>query len=396
MGVWAFRYVMRVHTYGECADLVFLQKTETCYNDSLHCGFLILRRNTLITEAHLKVILDQFREQRILVIGDFYLDAYWYIDKTRSTLSLETPWHTNPVVEQRYSPGAAGTVTNNLKALGVGSVYTLGVIGEDGFGGTLLNSLQANGCLTDFMVQVPDWVTPTYLKPIHRGYEGVETEGPRFDIENQSPMVEDVETAVIDALRACVPLADGVIVGDQMPIDNLGVITNRVRAELCGLALAFPDKIFFADSRMRIGAYRNVIIKPNRFEAKRAVQPEWNEQEVDIASAKQCAVALSKKTQNTVYITLGENGILVYSEGKFTHIPGVPVDSEIDPVGAGDSVSAGLVATLCSLHTSREEAPVEAAYVGNLVASITVTKIGTTGTASPAEILERHRSYVNL
>ena len=350
----------------------------------------------MITEARLAGILNQFRDQRILVIGDFYLDAYWYIDKTRSTLSLETPWHTNPVVEQRYSPGAAGTVTNNLKALGVGSVYTLGVIGEDGFGGTLLNQLQANGCLTDFMIQVPDWVTPTYLKPIHRGYEGVETEGPRFDIENQSPMLEGVEATVIDALQACVPLVDGVIVGDQMPIENLGVITNGVREGLCELALAFPDKIFFADSRARIGAYRNVIIKPNRFEAKRAVEPEWGGQEVDIEAAKQCAVVLAQQTQNTVYITLGENGMLVYCEGKFTHILGVPVDSEIDPVGAGDSVSAGLVATLCSLCSSQEAAAVEAAYVGNLVASITVTKIGTTGTASPSEILKRHRNYVNL
>ena len=31
----------------------------------------------------------------------------------------------------------------------------------------------------------------------------------------------------------------------------------------------------------------------------------------------------------------------------------------------------------------------EAALVGNLVASVTVTKIGTTGTASPAELVER-------
>lgn len=351
----------------------------------------------MISEARLKTILNQFHQQRILVIGDFYLDAYWHIDKTRSTLSLETPWHTNPVVEQRYSPGAAGTVTNNLKALGVGSVYTLGVIGEDGFGETLLKRLQANGCLTDFMVQVPDWVTPTYLKPIHRGYEGMETEGPRFDIENQSPMAEDVEMTVIDALQACLPLVDGIIVGDQMPLENLGVITNRVRAALCELAVAFPEKIFFADSRTRIGAYRNVIVKPNRFEAKQAVQPNWNGLEVDIEAAKQCAVALAEQTQNTVYVTLGENGILVYCEGKFAHIRGVHIDSEIDPVGAGDSVSAGLVAVLCSLRASRgSDAAIEAAYVGNLVASITVTKIGTTGTASPAEILERHRNCINL
>ncbi len=346
----------------------------------------------MISEARLKTILNQFRDQRILVIGDFYLDAYWYIDKVRSMLSLETPWHTNPVVEQRYSPGAAGTVTNNLKSLGVGTVYTLGVIGEDGFGGTLLNCLQTNGCRTDFMIQVPEWVTPTYLKPIHRGYEGVETEGPRFDIENQSAMQEAVETAVIDALQECIPLVDGIIVGDQMPIENLGVLTSRVREKLCELAVAFPEKVFFADSRTRIGAYRNVIIKPNRFEAKCAVQPKWDRQEVDMAEAKRCAIVLAEQTQNTVYVTLGENGILVYCRGEFTHIPGIPIDDETDPVGAGDSVSAGLVTTLCSLGV---DAAVDAAYIGNLVASITVTKIGTTGTASRTEILERHRSLAN-
>lgn len=350
----------------------------------------------MISEARLETILNRFQDQRILVVGDFYLDAYWYIDKTRSTLSLETPWHTNPVVEQRYSPGAAGTVTNNLKALGVGAVYTLGVMGEDGFGGTLLECLQMNGCLTNFMIQVPEWVTPTYLKPIHRGYEGVEMEGPRFDIENQSALDNAVETAVIDALRNCIPLVDGVIVGDQMPIENLGVITHRVREELCDLGVAFPDKIFFADARTRIGNYRNVIIKPNRFEAKRALQPEWRGQDVSIDEARQCAVTLAERTERTVYITLGENGILVYSGDGFTHIPGIPINAEIDPVGAGDSVSAGLVATLCSLRDSQAEASVEAAYIGNLVASITVTKIGTTGTASPAEILQRHRDYVNL
>ena len=353
--------------------------------------YLRHRRHTLISEARLETILNQFQDQRILVVGDFYLDAYWYIDKIRSTLSLETPWHTNPVVEQRYSPGAAGTVTNNLKALGVGTVYTLGVMGEDGFGGTLLECLQTNGCLTDFMIQVPDWVTPTYLKPIHRGYEGVETEGPRFDIENRSVMDERVETAVIDALRNCVPLVDGVIVGDQMPVENLGVVTNRVRKEICALGAAFPDKIFFADSRTRIGQYRNVIIKPNRFEAKRALHPEWQGQDVGIDEARRCAVTLAERTQRGVYITLGENGILVYNGGAFTHIPGISISDEIDPVGAGDSVSAGLVATLCSLRAPQAEASVAAAYIGNLVASITVTKIGTTGTASPAEILQRHR-----
>lgn len=341
----------------------------------------------MISVEELKSLLSGFKDVKILVIGDFYLDAYWHIDKTLSTLSLETPWHSNPVVDQRYSPGAAGTVTNNLKALGIATVYTIGVIGEDGFGQTLRKELNESGCITDFMITASDCVTPTYLKPIHRGYEDIENEGPRFDIENRTPLPENVEEEILKALYECIPSVDGIIIGDQMPHENYGVITERVRAELCGLAASWTDKIFFADSRNRIGRYSNLIIKPNRFEAQRALEPHWDGKTVDIETAKNCATKLAKQTQNPIFVTLGENGILVHQDDQLTHIPGIKIDEKLDPVGAGDSVTAGIVPTLCSFG---KEHAVEAAYVGNLIASITITKIGTTGVAYPDEILERH------
>ena len=341
----------------------------------------------MISVEELQSILSGFKDVRILVIGDFYLDAYWYIDKTRSTLSLETPWHTNPVVNQRYSPGAAGTVTNNLKALGVGTVYTIGVIGEDGFGQTLLNELTKSGCITDFMITAANCVTPTYLKPIHRGYEDIENEGPRFDIENRMPMSENVEDEILNALYECIPRVDGIIIGDQMPHENYGVITERVREELCRLASSYTNKIFFADSRTRIDRYKNLIIKPNRFEAQRALDPHWDGKDVELMTAKTCAIKLSEQTQNTIFVTLGENGILIHQNDQLTHIPGIDIDEKIDPVGAGDSVSAGIVSTLCSMGKDKA---VEAAFIGNLIASITITKIGTTGTASPEEIQTRY------
>ena len=121
-----------------------------------------------MNETRLRTILDSFKNRKILVVGDFYLDAYWILDKTISTLSLETPWHTNPVVDQRYSPGAAGTVTNNLRALEVGKVYTLSVIGQDGFGMTLIDKLEANGCQTDFMISsISSFCTSYELPLIH-------------------------------------------------------------------------------------------------------------------------------------------------------------------------------------------------------------------------------------
>jgi sugar/nucleoside kinase (ribokinase family) len=67
-------------------------------------------------------------------------------------------------------------------------------------------------------------------------------------------------------------------------------------------------------------------------------------------------------------------------------VPGIRVPPPIDVVGAGDSVMAGIVSALCCGAT-----PVEAATVGNLVASITVQQIGTTGTATREQVRERNR-----
>jgi len=67
-------------------------------------------------------------------------------------------------------------------------------------------------------------------------------------------------------------------------------------------------------------------------------------------------------------------------------VPAIPVSGEIDIVGAGDSVMAGVVSALCC-----GAAPREAAFFGNLVASITIQQIGTTGTATPAQVREHFR-----
>jgi hypothetical protein len=37
--------------------------------------------------------------------------------------------------------------------------------------------------------------------------------------------------------------------------------------------------------------------------------------------------------------------------------------------------------------------PDEAAYIGNLIGSITIEQIGTTGIATPEQLLERHYEY---
>jgi len=53
-------------------------------------------------------------------------------------------------------------------------------------------------------------------------------------------------------------------------------------------------------------------------------------------------------------------------------------------VGAGDSATSGIVAS--RLAGANE---VEAAVVGNLVASVTVQQLETTGVADPVQVLSR-------
>ena len=333
-------------------------------------------------------MLDRFPHIHVLVVGDFFLDRYLIIDRQLREVSLETGLEAYQVVEIRCSPGAAGTVTSNLRALGV-KVTALGVIGEDGQGYELKRGLTERGVDIKPLIERSNRFTPTYTKPMVRESDGREHEIQRLDIKNRSPLPAEVEDLVIGRLRALVPQVDGVIVADQVPETNCGVITDRVRTEIGELALRHPGVVFAADSRARIGLFQHVIVKPNAREAILAVRPDWSgkaNDESELELARESGAELFRRNRKPVFLTVGAQGILLFTEAGCERVPAVPVSGEIDIVGAGDSVMAGIVSALCS-----GAEPGEAALLGNLVASITIQQIGTTGTATPAQVRERFR-----
>lgn len=340
-----------------------------------------------MNRTRLTHLLSRFPEVSVLVIGDFFLDQYLVIDPALSEPSLETGLEAYQVVARRCSPGAAGTVTSNLRALGVRTA-ALGVIGEDGEGYDLKQGLAATGVDTGLLIETPDRFTPTYTKPMVRERDGREREINRLDLQNRTPTPDALQGQVIDRLRKAVSQVHGIVVADQVETPDFGVVTARVREELAALAQRYPDKVFFADSRAHIGLFRNVTIKPNRREAVRALHATWDG-EVDRATAERCGQALHERSRKPVFLTMSEEGILLFTDAGRAHIPAVPAPGETDPVGAGDSATAGIVSALCAGAT-----PSEAALVGNLVASITLQQIGTTGTASPEEVLRRFGEHV--
>lgn len=345
----------------------------------------------MLNESRLNQILHKFPSLHILVVGDFFLDKYLSIEPSLSEISLETGLEAYQVVEIRHSPGAAGTVVSNLRALET-QVSVVGVIGRDGEGFDLKQGLSQRGANIEALLETEDRFTSTYTKPMLRSTtpDGSERELNRLDIKNRRPPPPDLEAEVTAQLERLVPVVDGVIIADQVQERNCGVITDKVRAALARLAEQYPAKIFAADSRVRIGEFEQVMIKPNLHEARAAIgslegwkaggRVESNE----LAAAKVYGQSLFARNQKPVFITLGAQGILVVTEAGFEHVPGIPVSGEIDVVGAGDSVMAGLVAGLCAGGTA-----LEAAFIGNMAASITIQQVGTTGTASREQLRQR-------
>ena len=335
-------------------------------------------------QERLDDLLDRLPAIRVLVVGDFFLDKYLIIDRQLAEVSLETELEAHQVVEVRTSPGAAGTVASNLRALDVG-VVALGIVGDDGHGYELRQGLTARGVDSEPLLQQPDRFTPTYTKPMLREAGGWEHELQRLDIKNRAPLPEEVEQTLITRLRQVVPGVHGVVIADQVQERNCGVITDRVRDEIAALARAHPKRVFVADSRERIGLFREVVVKPNWREAAQAVGVTV-EGQADLSRAEGYAAELCRRTRRPVFITLGVEGILVCTDEACRRVPAVPVTGPLDVVGAGDSVMAGIITALCA-----GAEPEEAALVGNLVASITIQQIGTTGTASRRQVAERFR-----
>lgn len=334
----------------------------------------------MLTNDRLAEILGRMGDLRILVVGDLFLDRYLEIDRSLGEISLETGLEAHQVTAVRCSPGAGGNVVANLRALGT-HVAIVSIIGDDGEGYVLQRCLADLNVDVTGLVVAPDRFTPTYTKPMMHEPDGSAHELSRLDICNRTPTPHSLQELAINALHDLTPSADGVLVADQVSAPEVGVVTTALREALQESARSSPSKPHIVDSRMRIGLFRHLILKPNASEALRALGQEI-EDPVSLERAGAAGMELARRAGRTVFVTVSERGILVCHADQVQHIPAVPVRGEIDVVGAGDTTIAAILASLCAGASDEE-----AAQIGNLAASVTIQCIGTTGTASPEEIL---------
>jgi rfaE bifunctional protein kinase chain/domain len=327
-------------------------------------------------------ITAEYPRLRIAIVGDFCLDRYLEIDPGLKEESLETGLPVRNVTAVRAQPGGAGTILNNLAALGVGDVYAVGFCGEDGEGFELRRALAAKpGVRLDWFLTTPQRRTFTYCKPLvlERGKPLVELN--RLDSKNWTPTPAAVEDQLIVSLGNLTPSVDAVILLDQVDVANTGVVTQRVLAAVHAAAQARPSLLVIADSRRGLGGFPPLTFKMNARELAALTRsaPTGNLDDI-----KRAALALARQQSHRVFVTVAEQGIVgAAPDGTVEHVPALPRRGEIDIVGAGDAVTANLACALAAGAGLRE-----ALELANAAASIVIHQLGTTGTASVRQMGE--------
>jgi rfaE bifunctional protein kinase chain/domain len=329
-----------------------------------------------ILSKDLQSLLERIRQARIGILGDFCLDVYLQLDMSASEISVETGLATHPVRSQRYALGGAGNVANNLCALGAGHVSVFGLTGMDPYGKEMRDILASQRITIDGLLIQPDhWDTHVYTKP----YEG-DVEQHRMDFGNFNHLDPRFGTQVLEQLAAHVKDLDLVIVNQQV---MSGIHTAAFRKQLASFIQEHAHTRFIVDSRHHADDYAGAMRKLNVREAARLCGRETSDPDaMDAAEIEALARTLHTRWGSCVFMTGGERGCFVYDQTGYKEIPGLLILSPVDPVGAGDSMLAGIAAALAVGAD-----PSTAADLGNLTAGVTVQKLMQTGTASPAEIL---------
>jgi D-beta-D-heptose 7-phosphate kinase/D-beta-D-heptose 1-phosphate adenosyltransferase len=317
----------------------------------------------------LKKAVSNFKDARVLVVGDLILDEFIWGDVSR--ISPEAPVPVVWVKKESFMPGGASNVANNLSSLGA-HVTLVGVIGDDEHGAILKGELRQKGIDTSGIFV--DSSRPTTLKTrVVAQHQQVV----RIDKEKVGHLSDQMVSGMINYVESAAKSMDAMVIEDY----GKGVITPKLLSRIVPAAKRAGNIISVDPKEEHFKYYRGIsVITPNNHEAARAVGFEIT----DDASLKKAGRALLEKIKCKIaLITLGENGMAVFQKSKpMKQIPTV-AQEVFDVSGAGDTVIAAYTLSLAAGAD-----PVDAAYIANCAAGIVVGKVGI-AVVTPDELLDR-------
>jgi len=290
-----------------------------------------------------------------------------------------------PVVEVTHEssyPGGAANVARNLKCF-CSDVVVAGRTGDDGSGHDLLKRLREEGIRADGVEQRADFATIVKTRVIARQQQVV-----RVDRERKDPMTEEETHVCLKRILETLRTVDAVVIEDYgKGFLTAGLVRSVIDAanEAGKLVTVDPNPNNPQDWR---GAR---VVKPNRSEAfaaagvpisEPAEEPLEDEPLLEVGRQ-----LLDKWSVANLLVTLGEDGILLFSADEEPYHAPTRAQEVFDVSGAGDTTIA-----LFTLALAGGATPREAAEIANHAAGVVVGKLGT-ATLTPDELIESFNGH---
>lgn len=303
-------------------------------------------------------IITNFKRAKVMVIGDFILDAFIWGTVTR--ISPEAPVPVVKVERESYMPGGSLNVAHNVATL-KGQVLPVGVLGKDLYGRMLVKAMRREGIETGGVIYDPQRPTTLKTRVIAHHQQVV-----RFDKENVEEISPLDRKQLLSFLTKKIQSTDVVIIEDY----GKGVITAPFLKQIIRLAKRAGKMILVDPKEKHFNYYQGVTsLTPNRFEAYGMLGLERGSK----VPLEEVGSRIMKRLKSeSLLITLGEEGMALFEKsGKITRIP-TTAKEVFDVSGAGDTVIATFALALAAGAKF-----VEAAMISNLAAGVVVGKLGT-------------------
>lgn len=312
----------------------------------------------------MKEIFDNFKNNKILIIGDVMLDTYLMGHVER--ISPEAPVPVVDIKEKIDKLGGATNVALNIKELGA-EPFICSLIGQDDDGVTLRDLIISQDMSTEYVSVSESRTTTNKIRVI-----GNNTQMIRVDKETKRDINESEMKVIKNLLtRAFYEVNfDGIIIQDY----NKGIIVPELLEFVNKLNRKRKIPIFVDPKVNNFYSYKNIsIFKPNFNELKRGINVEVRLEE--FANIRSHVEKFMKKQNiETFYTTLGDKGIfLSYKEKDMfihTHIHGKKINVA-DVSGAGDCVIS-----IASLLTINGVNKLMTANIANIAGGIVCEEVG--------------------
>ncbi len=301
-------------------------------------------------------IIDKFKEQHILVIGDIMLDEYIFGEVSR--ISPEAPVPILRVTKEESRLGGAANVANNVVSLG-GNCTIIGQVGKDKIKDKIIKKLKDNN-INNLLLERKDYKTTRKTRIISKNQQTI-----RIDYELNKKIEEKHITEIIKKIKKI--KANCIIVSDY----NKGMITKNLMEKLKKLKIPIlgdpkPENIRF---------FKNCFaITPNLNEAKKFTKEK---------ETKKIGKKILDSLNTNLVLTMGEKGAYLFELTNKSPVYLPTKAKEIyDVSGAGDTF-------ICTVALSFAAGAnlYECALIGNNAAGKVVEKIGTS-TLSTTELKE--------